>query len=53
MKAFRKVKRFSFSRGSPIPLYKLEKPDAIRVANSINSIKTIEKYLIEHNAVLV
>ena len=26
--------------------YKLGKPDAIRVANSINSIKVIEQYLI-------
>jgi hypothetical protein len=33
--------------------YKLGKPDAIRVANSINSITTIEKYLKTHKAVLV
>ena len=33
--------------------YKLGKPDAIRVANSINSIKVIEQYLIAHKAVLV
>ena len=32
--------------------YKLGKPDAIRVANSINTIKVIEKYLKEHKAVL-
>ena len=32
--------------------YKLGKPDAIRVANSVNSIKVIEEYLIAHNAVL-
>jgi len=32
--------------------YKLGKPDAIRVANSCNGIKTIEKYLKEHHAVL-
>ena len=33
--------------------YKLGKPDAIRVANSISSIKAIEKYLKAHKAVLV
>jgi len=33
--------------------YKLGKPDAIRVSNSINTIKTIEKYLKAKNAVLV
>lgn len=33
--------------------YKLGKPNAIRVSNSINSIATIEKYLKEHKAVLV
>ena len=33
--------------------YKLGKPNAIRVANSCNGIKTIEKYLRAHKAVLV
>ena len=33
--------------------YKLGKPDAIRVANSISSIKTVEKYLKANNAVMV
>ena len=33
--------------------YKLGKPDAIRVANSINSIKAIEIYLKAKKAVLV
>jgi hypothetical protein len=33
--------------------YKLGKPNAIRVANSCNGIKTIEKYLRTHKAVLV
>jgi hypothetical protein len=33
--------------------YKLGKPDAVRVAHSINSIATIEKYLKAHKAVLV
>ena len=33
--------------------YKLGKPDAIRVSNSINSIKAINKYLKAHKAVLV
>jgi hypothetical protein len=33
--------------------YKLGKPDAIRVANSCNGIKTIEKYLKANKAVLV
>ena len=33
--------------------YKLGKPNATRVANSINSITTIEKYLKTHKAVLV
>lgn len=33
--------------------YKLGKPNAIRVANSCNGIKTIEKYLKAHKAVLV
>lgn len=33
--------------------YKLGKPDATRVANSINCIKTIEKYLKAQKAVLV
>jgi hypothetical protein len=32
--------------------YKLGRPDAIRVANSCNGIKTIEKYLKAHHAVL-
>jgi hypothetical protein len=32
--------------------YKLGKPDAIRVPNSCNAIKTIEKYLKTHKAVL-
>ena len=31
---------------------KLGKPDAVRVTNSCNGIKTIEKYLKEHHAVL-
>ncbi len=33
--------------------YKLGRPNAIRVANSCNGIKTIEKYLKAHKAVLV
>ncbi len=33
--------------------YKLGKPSAIRVANSINNIKTIEEYLKANKAVLV
>ena len=33
--------------------YKLGKPNAVRVANSCNGIKTIEKYLKAHKAVLV
>ena len=33
--------------------YKLGKPNAIRVSNSINSIATIEKYLKANKAVLV
>ena len=33
--------------------YKLGKPDAVRVANSVNSITTIEKYLKAQKAVLV
>ncbi len=32
--------------------YKLGKPDATRIANSVNSIKTIEEYLKTHKAVL-
>jgi hypothetical protein len=32
--------------------YKLGRPDAIRVANSCNGIKTIEKYLKANKAVL-
>ncbi|HEY3932101.1 MAG TPA: hypothetical protein VGM58_07005 [Verrucomicrobiae bacterium] len=33
--------------------YKLGKPNAVRVANSCNGIKTIEKYLKVNKAVLV
>ena len=33
--------------------YKLGKPGAIRVSNSINNIKTIEKYLKANKAILV
>ena len=33
--------------------YKLGKPDAVRVSNSCNGIKTIEKFLKQHKAVLV
>jgi hypothetical protein len=33
--------------------YKLGKPNALRVANSCNGIKTIEKYLKANKAVLV
>jgi hypothetical protein len=33
--------------------YKLGKPDAVRTANSVNSIVTIEKYLKVNKAVLV
>ena len=33
--------------------YKLGKPNAVRVANSCNGIKTIEKYLKDNKAVLV
>jgi len=33
--------------------YKLGKPDAVRVSDSINSITNIEKYLKTHKAVLV
>ena len=33
--------------------YKLGKPNAVRVANSCNGIKTIEKYLKANHAVLV
>ena len=32
--------------------YKLGKPNAIRIANSCNSIKSVEKYLKANNAVL-
>jgi hypothetical protein len=32
--------------------YKLGKPNAIRTANSCNSIKSVEKYLKANNAVL-
>jgi hypothetical protein len=32
--------------------YKLGKPDAVRVPNSCNGIKTIEKYLKSQKAVL-
>ncbi|HZF02249.1 MAG TPA: hypothetical protein VE344_10175 [Methylomirabilota bacterium] len=33
--------------------YKLGKPNAVRVSNSCNGIKTIEKYLKANKAVLV
>jgi hypothetical protein len=33
--------------------YKLGKPNAIRTANSVNSVATINKYLKAHKAVLV
>lgn len=33
--------------------YKLGKPNAVRVSNSVKSIKTIEDYLKAHKAVLV
>ncbi|HTV41978.1 MAG TPA: hypothetical protein VMF08_15450 [Candidatus Sulfotelmatobacter sp.] len=33
--------------------YKLGKPDAVRVSNSVKSIATIEKYLKQNKAVLV
>ena len=33
--------------------YKLGKPNALRVPNSCNGIKTIQKYLKQHKAVLV
>lgn len=33
--------------------YKLGKPNAVRVANSVDNIKTIEKYLKAKKAVLV
>ncbi|HEV2455454.1 MAG TPA: hypothetical protein VGY98_14415 [Verrucomicrobiae bacterium] len=33
--------------------YKLSKPNAVRVSNSVNSIATIEDYLKAHKAVLV
>jgi hypothetical protein len=33
--------------------YKLGKPNALRIANSCNGIKTIEKYLKANKAVLV
>ena len=32
--------------------YKLGKPDAVRVSNSCNGIKTIEKFLKAHKAIL-
>ena len=32
--------------------YKLGRPNAVRVSNSCNGIKTIEKYLKAHKAVL-
>jgi len=32
--------------------YKLGKPDAVRVSNSCNGIKTIQKYLKDNKAVL-
>jgi hypothetical protein len=33
--------------------YKLGKPNAVRIANSCNGIKTIEKYLKANKAVLI
>ena len=33
--------------------YKLGKPNAIRIPNSLNNIKTVEKYLKVNKAVLV
>ena len=39
--------------GKHLVHYKLGKPNAVRVANSCNGIKTIEKYLKDNKAVLV
>jgi len=39
--------------GKKLVHYKLGKPSAVRVSNSVNSITTIEKYLKAHKAVLV
>lgn len=39
--------------GKMLVHYKLGKPNAIRVSNSVNSITTIEKYLKTNKAVLV
>lgn len=41
------------SVGKLLVHYKLGKPDAVRVSNSINSITTIEQYLKVNKAVLV
>jgi len=38
--------------GKPLVHYKLGKPGAVRVSNSCNGIKTIEKYLKANKAVL-
>jgi hypothetical protein len=40
------------SVGKLLVHYKLGKPDAVRVSNSCNGIKTIEKYLKTNKAVL-
>ena len=40
------------SVGKLLVHYKLGKPNAVRVSNSCNGIKTIEKYLKAHKAVL-
>jgi hypothetical protein len=40
------------SVGKLLVHYKLGRPDAVRVSNSCNGIKTIEKYLKSHKAVL-
>jgi hypothetical protein len=39
--------------GKQLVHYKLGKPNAIRTSNSVNSVKTITKYLKAHKAVLV
>jgi hypothetical protein len=39
--------------GKMLVHYKLGKPGAVRLSNSVNSITTIEKYLKAHKAVLV
>ncbi len=41
------------SVGKLLVHYKLGKPDAVRVSNSVNGIKTIELYLKKNKAVLV